>query len=178
MRVGVVSPLVPSDAGARPLAFAPARQRTTRTGVAAIAAISRLRPVEPTPDAQRYADALTSATTYAADARRSAWLDPGASDPFPRSRPAAAALADLVGGDDSGVSTARPGAEARNVTPGRAPAAAAEWPARESSLVAPRPRMRQPPAPTARSHRSSPDPVHTRARSQSGTCAPWRRAPA
>ncbi len=125
-----MSPLVPSDAGARPLAFAPTRQRTTRTGVAAIAAISRLRPVEPTPDAQRYADALTTATTYAADARRSAWLDPGASDPFPRSRPAAAALADLVGGDDSGVSTARPGAEARNVTPGRAPAAAPEWPAR------------------------------------------------
>ncbi len=112
-----MSSLTPIEAGVRPLAFLPARTRTGRTGLAAIASISPLRPVEASLDAQGYADALTTAVTYAADARRSAWLDDRGQSSLPRSRPADAALADL--GSDDGTSPG-PGASAaaRNVTPG------------------------------------------------------------
>jgi hypothetical protein len=116
--VQAVSPLTPGDPGVRPLVFAPARTRTGRAGVSAIASIGALRPVEANPDATRYAEALTTATTYAADARRAAWVEPAAGSPFPGARDAESALASLLRAQraehaaDTGAASA-----ARNVTP-------------------------------------------------------------
>ena len=122
MTIEMVGQLSRTDSSPRPLVFVASRLRGQRAGsYPAIAAVSKVQPVEPGLDVQRYADALSDATANAADARRSAWTDAGPGRAFPPSAPAMAALSAILGdeadgGADPRVAGAGP-AVPRNVTP-------------------------------------------------------------
>ena len=119
MTLQAVNPVAASYADVtRVGGYIAARSRVARLGgTPPVSAVSAVKPVDASFEVERYAEVLSDATSYATDARRSAWSNGDPRSEFPPSAPAALALASLFTGDP-GQYTAPGSGSIRNVTPG------------------------------------------------------------